>query len=159
MLSSGLYGILQGALLWYRLLTSKLKSFGFKLNPCNLCIANVNINGKQCSIVFYVDNNKTAHEDSKVADRVIKMIEDKFGKIVIKRGNKHNFLGIKITYNNDGRVNFDMQEYLAKAIELSDEDLKSVTKPTKNELFEYKEDSLLVHKERRKKFHSIVMLL
>ena len=83
-LNSGLYGILQGALLWYKLLVSKLQSFRFVLNPRDLCIANTNIDRKQCSIVFYVGDNKISHKDPKVADKVIEMIENEFRKIVVK---------------------------------------------------------------------------
>ena len=39
-LNSELYGTLQGAILWYKLLVSKLISFGFKLNPYDLYVAN-----------------------------------------------------------------------------------------------------------------------
>ena len=35
---------------WYKI--------GFVLNPYDKCIANKTINGSQCTIVFYVDDNK-----------------------------------------------------------------------------------------------------
>ena len=78
------------------------------------------------------------------------MMEDEFGKIVVKRENEHDFLRIKITYNNDGTVTFDKKEYRAKVIELFDEDLKLVTTPAKNDLFEYKKDSPLVNEKKKK---------
>ena len=122
-------------------------------------MADANIHRKQCSIVFHVDNNKISHKDPKVADKVIKMIENEFGKMVVKCRQEYDFLGIKIKYNNNGIVTFDMKEYLMKAIGMFDEELASVTTPAKNDLFEYKKDSLLVNEERRKKFYNIIMLL
>ena len=99
------------------------------------------------------------HEDPKVIDKVIKMMENEFGKMVVKRGQENDFLGIKVKYNNDGTVTFDMKEYLLKVIEMFDKELTSVTTLVKNNLFEYTKNLLLVNEKRRKKFYSIVMLL
>ena len=40
------------------LLVSKLQYFGFVLNAYDLCITSLNLNRKQCIIVFYVNENK-----------------------------------------------------------------------------------------------------
>ena len=53
---------------------------GFELNPYDLCVANANIEGKQCTVCWYGDDNKISHVDPKVADEAIKTIEEKFGK-------------------------------------------------------------------------------
>ena len=45
-------------------------------------------------------------------------MENKFGTMVVKRGQKLDFLGIKIKYKNNGIVTHDMKEYLLKAIEM-----------------------------------------
>jgi hypothetical protein len=50
-LDKALYGFVQSALLWYELYSSTLKDMGFILNPYDLCVANVTINEKQCTIV------------------------------------------------------------------------------------------------------------
>ena len=49
-LDRALYGCVQSALLWYELYPTTLKEMGFELNPYDLCVANANINGKQCTI-------------------------------------------------------------------------------------------------------------
>lgn len=97
--------------------------------------------------------------DPKVVDKVIEIMEQEFGKIFVKRGNEHDFLGIKITYTKDGLVKYDMKEYLLKALELfSDKDLKQVTTPARNDLFELDVKSPKVSKTKREIFHSTVML-
>ena len=35
---------------------------GFKLNPYDRCVANKEINGKQCTIIWYVDDLKISHK-------------------------------------------------------------------------------------------------
>ena len=39
-LNKALYGWVQSALLWYKILLSFLIDMGFELNPCNLYVAN-----------------------------------------------------------------------------------------------------------------------
>jgi len=53
-----IYGCIQSALLWYDLYVNTLEKLGFAINPYDRCVANKMINGRQCTIVFYVDNNK-----------------------------------------------------------------------------------------------------
>jgi len=44
-----LYGTLQAALLFWQLLSDTLTSWGFTINPYDQCVANKQINGKQCT--------------------------------------------------------------------------------------------------------------
>ena len=71
-LDRALYGCVQSALLWYELYSTTLKETGFELNPYDLCVANANINGKQCTLCWYVDDNKIGHKDQEVVASVIK---------------------------------------------------------------------------------------
>ena len=93
-----LYGCVQSALLWYELYSNTLKEIGFELNPYDLCVANANINGKQCTLCWYVDDNKISHKDQEVVDSVIKKIETKFGPMSKTFGDKHEFLGMDIQF-------------------------------------------------------------
>jgi hypothetical protein len=62
-LIKALYGCVKSALLWYDLFYSHLKALGFKLNSYDPCVANKMVNGKQCTIAWYVDNTKISHAD------------------------------------------------------------------------------------------------
>ena len=93
-LDKALYGCVQSALLRYDLYSSTLKDMGFFLNPYNLCVANATINENQCTIVWYVDDNKISHSDPQVLDDVIAKIESKFGNMSQTRGPEHDFLGM-----------------------------------------------------------------
>ena len=79
-LIKALYGTLRAALIFWRKLTSKLVEWGFAINPYDWCIANKQINGQQCTLVWHVDDMNISHADSSVADNIINMLEQEFGK-------------------------------------------------------------------------------
>ena len=75
------------ALLWYELFTGELRGMGVKLNLYDKrCAANKMIDGKQCTIAWWVDDNYLTHLSAKVLDRIIESIEAKFGKMMVARG-------------------------------------------------------------------------
>ena len=57
-LNKALYGCIQSALLWYQTFKGCLEDLDFKLNPYDPCVANMDIEGSQCTICWYVDDNK-----------------------------------------------------------------------------------------------------
>jgi hypothetical protein len=92
-LLKALYGCMKSALLWYELFSTTIQGKGFELNPYDTCIANKNIDGKQCTIAWYVDDNKFLHEDHNVVTHIIETIEGKFGKMTVTRGTEHVVFG------------------------------------------------------------------
>ena len=74
----------------------------FLINPYDRCISNITIKFKQCTISWYVDNNKLSHVDEEVNTKVIERISKYFGNFTVPRGKKHNFLGMKIKFLSDG---------------------------------------------------------
>ena len=55
---------------------------GFVLNPYDAYVANKEINGSQCTIIWHVDDRKIFHNDPKVVDSVLAWLEKLFGKPV-----------------------------------------------------------------------------
>ena len=110
-LDKALYGCVKSALLWYNTYTETLKGMGFELNPYDMCVANAMIDGKQCTIVWYVDDNKISHVDSKVVDNVIAQIEAKYGEMSTTRGKTHKFLGMDLEFL-DGIVEIGMEKHI-----------------------------------------------
>jgi len=70
-LEKALYGMLQAALLFWQLLSSILVSWGFMINPYNQCMANKQINCKQCTIIWHVDDLKISHVSENVVEDII----------------------------------------------------------------------------------------
>jgi hypothetical protein len=118
---------------------------GFKLNPYDPCVANKTINGKQCTIVWYVDDNKISHVDYDVVTDIINKIEKRFGKMTVTRGKEHVFLGMHIVYLVNGTARIRMREYIKEAIVDFGEVLKgSATSPARRDLFEINEAFAMV---------------
>ena len=63
-----LYGCIKLALPWYNLYKDTPEKGGFVLNTYGNFTANKIINGNQCTIQYYVDDNKVTH----VSEGVIK---------------------------------------------------------------------------------------
>ena len=133
---------------------------GFLLNPYDACVANKVIDGKQCTIVWHVDDTKISHEDSKAVSHVIEKIEDRFGEMTVTRGKEHVFLGMNISFHDDGTASIKMKDYIKEAIIHIGEDItRSATTPAKKNLFEIKEDSVPLTDAGREIFHSVVAKL
>ena len=90
---------------------------GYELNPYDPCVANKMINGKQCSIGFYVDDVIAAHDDDEVLTELIDTIKKKVGEITVSRGNRHTFLGMDLTFHENRTVSISMKDYLNETIE------------------------------------------
>ena len=115
LLKKALYGTLKAALLFWKRLSSQLQEWGFTLNPYDSCVANKNIDGQQCTIIWHVDDLKISHIDPNVVTDVIKLIESEFGKeapLTIRRGKVHDYLGMKINFSIPGKVQFTMEDYV-----------------------------------------------
>jgi len=138
-----------------------LVQMGFKLNPYNLCVANSQSKGKQCTIAWYVDDNKISHVDGTVVTDIIEKNEAKFGKMTVTRGKHHVFLGMDINFNeNDGTVTILMKEYLKEVIANSGMDASKVAlTPAKKDLFTVDDGSEQLDKRQGVIFHSIVTTL
>ena len=66
-----LYGYMEAALLCYDLHSKTLKSHGFQINPYDRCIADITIKVKQCTIAWYVDDNKVSHIDEEINTKIV----------------------------------------------------------------------------------------
>ena len=82
-----IYRGIQYDFLWYDLYANTLKDMGFYR-----CIANKTINGNQCTIGWYVNDNKISKNVAKVVDNMLTIFKEKFGDLTITRGNSYDFL-------------------------------------------------------------------
>jgi len=130
------------------------------LNPYDPCIANCDIDDKQCTLAWYVDDNKISHVDTDVVTRIIDMIEERFGKMTVTRGDRHTFLGMDIFFPRDGTVEITMKDYLKEAIEESGLDItRTVATPANRELFEVNQPVRPLSQAQAEVFHSVVAKL
>ena len=160
-LIKAIYGCVQSALLWYELFSETLQKMGFVLNPYDRCVANCDINGKQCTIAWYVDDTKISHVDPEVVTMIINKLEAAFGKMTVTRGSSHVFLGMNIDYNKSERTaKITMKDYLREAIIESGLAIsKTASTPASKELFEVDDASPALPKRYGDVFHSVVAKL
>ena len=122
--------MIESALLWYDLFVSVLKDMGFVLNPYDMCVANKMINGKQCTVVWYVYDNKISHVEQEVVDDIVAKIGKHFPGLTISSGTEHNFLGIRIKYLDDGTLSLNMRDLIQEVVDDFGEDvLQMVSTP------------------------------
>ena len=162
-----LYGMIESALLWYSLYTEILQSEGFELNPYDRCVANKMIDGKQCTLGWYVDDNFLSHKDTKVVDKIIEMVESHFPGLSVERGKKLNFLGMEIEFTNDKKVKLGTKQYIQSTIEELEESLaaykenlnKEYSCPAGRWLFKLKEDEKPITEDKADLYRSFVAKL
>lgn len=113
-----LYGCIQSALLWYKMLTEHLIKLKYKLNPYDQCVANKIIDKKQCTIAYYVDNLMATHKDSKVLMDLKEQLEKEYGEMTVTTGDNHVYLGMDIKFNRENKTaEILMSGHIDKAIE------------------------------------------
>jgi len=155
-----LYGCIESALLWYKLYVKVLKGMGYEINPYDRCIANKMIDGKQCTIAWYVDDNKASHDSEDILIDLIADIEKHFGKLVVSRGKEHTFLGMDLKFKDNSKVHVGMTGYIEEAIVLFGEDVSEhVKNMVTKKLFVVDENSKPLSTDKAEIFHSVVAKL
>jgi hypothetical protein len=164
-LNVALYGTLKAALLFWVKLTKSLKKRGFVINPYDWCIANMDINGKQCTIVWHVDDLKISHVDSTVVDEIIASLKEEYGKIgtmTVRRGKVHDYLGMELDFSTPKNFIINMEPYLDELFEsLKDiEDMQgTASTPAAEHLFKTRDNVDKLDKETAELFHTVTAKL
>ena len=158
-LNVALYGTLKAALLFWKKLSKSLKMQGFEINPYDWCIANKIIEGSQCTIVWHVDDLKISHKKSSVVDDVISSLKAEYGKVgelTVRRGDVHDYLGMKLDFSNAGSFIVDMEEYLDGMIEDLPEDMDgTAATPAADHLFRTRGNAPKLDEKRAELFHRV----
>ena len=155
-----LYGMIESALLWYKLFVTVLMEMGFQLNPYDLCVANKIINNKQCTIAWYVDDNLVSHAEEAVVSDIVSKIEEKFPGLTITKGDTHTFIGMDMVFKQNGSLEIGLKEYISESIDTFNDDLgRNVASPAAKWLFEVDDSDRKVTAEKADIFHSVVAKL
>ena len=117
---NALCGTMIASLLCYKKFVKSLTDIGFELNPCDPCVANKMIDGKQMTICFHVDDCKISHKKRQVVDRIIKYLRKKYesifedgsGKMKVSRGKVHTYLSMTLDCSVPGQVSISMFDYI-----------------------------------------------
>jgi len=156
-LKKALYGTLQASLLFWQDLSGHLTKWGFTVNPYDECVMNKMIEGKQCTILWHVDDIKLSHVDNEVNEEIIKKLNGVYGKeapLVVTRGKVHGYLGMTLDYSVDGQCKVIMKDYVEAMLEALPNDMDGeAATPAAHHLFEVNEDCDKLDKQTSEMFH------
>eukprot|EP00957_Ditylum_brightwellii_P077828 5915075-Ditylum_brightwellii.AAC.1 len=104
-LKKALYGTMRASLLFWENLVETLQEWGFEINPYDWCVANKDIQGSWCKVVWHVGNLKISHANSKVVTEMIEKLQAKYGGKAHDSSiwKVHEYLGIQIGFSDAGK--------------------------------------------------------
>lgn len=133
------------------------------MNPYDSCIVNKVINGKQCTILWHIDDLKVSHVEQAVLEDIASWIDRKYGQqtpIVVHRGKIHDYLGMTIDYSEDGKVKFMMADYVDGILDEAPVEMSGVAvMPAALDLFTINEDSPTLSDTQSETYHRLTAKL
>jgi len=115
-----LYGLLESAMLFYKMLVKDLQHYGFELNLYDPCVENKMDKGKQMTVSWHVNDLKVSHVNPKDIDHFLKWVQETYGSIAEAKsthGKINDYLGMKLDFSIDGQVTKEMKDYMSTMIE------------------------------------------
>jgi hypothetical protein len=168
-LTKALYGTLQATLLFWQNLSGKLQKWGFEINPYDFCVANKTIDGKQCTVVWHVNDLKISHVDQKAVTTILNLLDAQYGQeivggkrapLTITRGKIHNCLGMTLDNSKPGVVKINLVDFVQKIFDEMPENMDgTATSPAADHLFKIIEGIELVGEATSKLLHATVAKL
>ena len=163
-LNKALYGTVQAAMLFWEELSSFLTNvLGFVTNPYDCCVVNKMIKGKQCTILWHVDDLKISHVDENVLEDIVSKLNAKYGRespLSVQRGQIHEYLGMTLDYTTKGKVTFKMDDYISRLMAEVPEDMNgTATTPAANYLFQTNPDAKKLNNQTSELYQHLVAKL
>ena len=154
-LRKALYGLLKSALLFYRKLSSDLVALGFTINPYDPCIVNKQVNDKQLTVSWHVDNLNISHVDTLVVQDFINQLKAIYGQNLKESiGPTHDYLSMTFDYSKHGIAKVSMDKYTAKIIDEFPEHIAGVSAtPATDNLFRTHDTARKLSDEQAVHFH------
>jgi len=82
-------------------------------------VANKSIEGKQCTILWHVDDIKVSHCDAQVVTGVVNELQEEYGKevpLTVSHEKKHDYLGMVVDYARYGAVIITMFDFVSNML-------------------------------------------
>jgi len=157
-LQKALYGLMQASLLFYRKLRKELEDFGFRVNPYDPCVPNKDVgDGKQLTVIWHMYDLMASCVVNVELPKLSCYLANIYGpKLTMHVGNKHNYLGVDLEFEQDGRLNVLMVNYLKNVIKAFPEQIVGrAATPAGERLFDIrdKKEARPLEKERAIAFH------
>jgi len=157
-LRKALYGCLESAKLWYEHLAATLRGLGFVVNEKEKCVFNKAHNGRQISVVVYVDDLACSSVELQDLEWLHKELLAKYEVVTCHTGPVHSYLGQTFDLSVRGQCGVTMSGYIKDILEHCGTAGTRAT-PASEDLFKENEGDPLLPKARMEEFHSRVAKL
>jgi hypothetical protein len=121
------------------------------------------IDGKQCTILWHVDDLKMSHVSEAVLDAIIDNLNKRYGQVTpltVTKGTKHDYLGMTLDYSVPGEVTIRMDEYVQEIISEAPDDMSGTSAtPAGEHLFDVSDDPARLNPETADLFHHLTAKL
>ena len=157
-LTKAMYGTLDAAKIWFEKLTGVLLQLGYTPNKVDPCVFNKMIDGKQCTILVYVDDLLVMCEHAHVLDELVQQLGDAFdGDVKSSQDKDLSYLGMHLKVEQ-GRITVSMVAYLTGVLEEYGVS-GTVTTPATANLFTLSSTARALTAKEAKEFHTMVAKL
>jgi hypothetical protein len=155
-----MYGLVQAALLFYKKLRAILESHGFVANTLDCCVMNKTVDGRQITILMYVDDLMVLAKEEKDLLWVRDLLLSHFDRIEWKIENEFTYLGMLVEKTERG-FEISMEYYIDQTLQFYFGERKNTIKEyiTPAIATLYAEDDEQMEKEESVLFHSTVAKL
>ena len=121
------------------------------------------INGKQCTILWHVNDFKISHIDANVVTGVIRQLEETFGNeapLTVTRRKVHEYFGMTLDFSVPGKTKIYMVEYIDTMLkDMPTEFNGEAATPAANHLFMVIENGTKLEEDKAVMFHHNVAKL
>ena len=147
-LNRALYGTLQAVLLFWKDLSKFfVDDIRFMINQYDWCIHHKDIDGKQCTTGWHVNDLTISHSTESIVESILGAINHRYSleaPLVVHQGLAQEYLGMTIDYSNKGKAHFTMPKYINDLIVEIPPSLEKgpCTTPAATHLFTTNEDAI-----------------
>ena len=110
-LNKSLYGLKQAPLCWYKTITNKLLSLGYKPCVSEPCMFVKTVNGKQTLLVLYVDDVLLSGDDAEMIATDVNELNDEFTLVFQEEADF--ILGVEIE-QTENHIKLNQQQYIER---------------------------------------------
>jgi hypothetical protein len=155
-LDRALYGTIEAGQLWYEHIKSTLNTAGYVSNEYDACVFNKTVNGKQISVVLYVDDLFVTCEDSNLIEELLQVLRSTYKTITVKNGKTHSYLGLTFDYTVEGECAVSMAGFVNDLLhDAGVPENSSAPTPASNNLFTIRENCKKLDQSKSEIFHSL----
>jgi len=89
------------------------------------------VDGKQCTILWHVNDLKISHVSPEVVNDITQKFEDVFGQeapLIKTQGKIHEYVGMNIDFSETGKVKLTLVDYIKEMLEELPEDMNGICK-------------------------------